>query len=102
VEIRQRALGSDHVTVAADKAAHAAILDALGWHGEAEQLLGEALVTFEQIFGDEHHEVAITFNNLAAIAHHRGDLAEAEALYRRALAIKEKVLGPAHPNWRRR
>jgi len=60
--------------VATDRAALAPILDALGNHAEAEALLLDALATFEQAYGPEHYELAVTLNNLAAIAQRAGDL----------------------------
>ncbi len=95
VEIRACALGADHVDVAADRAALAAIVDGLGRADEAAALLRDALLVFER--GREQHEVGVTLANLAAIAHKRGDHAEAERLHRRALAIKEATLGADHP-----
>jgi Tfp pilus assembly protein PilF len=92
VEIRERACGPQHHAAAADKAALASILDALGRPGEAD-----ALAVFERAYGTAHFDVAVNLHNLAAIAHRRGDLAQAETLYRRALAIKEDVLGHDHP-----
>lgn len=50
MEIRARALGDDHPTVAANRAALAAILDALGNSGAAEVLLRQALGVFERVF----------------------------------------------------
>jgi tetratricopeptide (TPR) repeat protein len=97
VEIRARAMGEDHVDVAADRAALAAILDGLGRRDEAEALLHSALRTFERVLGPGHHEVACTLANLAAIAYRRGRAPDADALYGRALAIKEHLLGARHP-----
>ena len=86
-----------HPDVAADRAALAPIFDELGKTDEAEQLMRDALATFEDAFGAEHPELAPNLNNLAAILHRRGEHAEAERLYRRALAIKEQTLGTDHP-----
>src|SRR5262249_10834297 len=67
VEVREKACGPDHPAVAADKAALAAILDAQGRFDEAEALYAEALAVFERIYGPEHYELAVNYNNLAAI-----------------------------------
>ena len=69
-----RTHGDDDLAVATDRAALAPILDALGNHAEAEALLLDALATFEQAYGPEHYELAVTLNNLAAIAQRAGDL----------------------------
>jgi tetratricopeptide (TPR) repeat protein len=58
VDLRRRALADDHLAVAADAAALAAILDALGRDEEAEQLLRDAIACFERAFGPTHYEVA--------------------------------------------
>lgn len=51
VELRELALGNEHPAVAADRAALAAILDALGESDEAEALLREALRVLEHTVG---------------------------------------------------
>jgi tetratricopeptide (TPR) repeat protein len=65
---------------------------------EAERLYRRALDILERVYGPEHHEVAVTLNNLAALAHARGRNDEAETLFQRALTIKERVFGPNHPD----
>src|SRR5436190_9059351 len=69
VAIRDRAYGPQHVSVTADKAALASILDALGRPDEAEALLRDALAVFEHVFGAAHHEVAVNLHNLASIGY---------------------------------
>lgn len=51
---------------------------------------------FERVYGKNHYELAVTFNNLGAIAQARGKLARAERYYRRALRLKETLLGRTH------
>jgi tetratricopeptide (TPR) repeat protein len=97
-EIRQATCGPDHPAVAADRAALAAIVDALGRTDEAQALLRDALAAFERAHGPDHYEIAVTCNNLGAIAHRRGDLDEARRLYRQALTIKRRLLGDRHPD----
>ena len=96
VEIRE-AVADEQENLAADRAALASILDALGRHDEAETLLLEVLATFERIHGPDDYEVAINLNNLAVIYQRRGELGPAEEMYRRALQIKETELGAGHP-----
>lgn len=98
VELRERALGPDHPSVAADVAALAAIVDARGGHADAEAMYRRALAIFERVYGPEHYEIAVTLNNLAGIRDAAGRPEEAEALYRRALSIKEALLGADHPD----
>ncbi|MFC4908019.1 tetratricopeptide repeat protein [Actinomadura gamaensis] len=96
VELRVRARGEDHPDVAADRAALAAILDALGEDAEAEALFRAALGAFDRA-GNEP-EAAVTRCGLAALLHSRGDLDGAEALYREALAVRVRVCGADHPD----
>jgi tetratricopeptide (TPR) repeat protein len=98
VELRQLDAGTEHLTVAADRAALAAILDALGRSEEAEALLIPAVSAFEATTRHERADLAAALNNLAAIHHRRGAVNEAEHLYRRALVIKEQLHGAEHPD----
>jgi tetratricopeptide (TPR) repeat protein len=95
VEIRSRILGGDHPAVAADRAALAAILDALGQSEEAEALLREALETFSRL--GRRYEVAVNASNLAALRFRLGDEIEARTLWERALAVKRELFGETHP-----
>jgi len=95
VQINERALGDEHPVTAADRAALAPILDALGRHDEAEALLRQALVTFEREQDD--YEMAMTVGNLAAMLQRRGELEAAAIMHRRALDTKERTLGHDHP-----
>ncbi len=52
----------------------------------------------EQVFGREHIEVAIGYNNLASIHEPMGQYAKALPLHERALAMFEKLLGENHPS----
>jgi tetratricopeptide (TPR) repeat protein len=96
--VREHAVDASALDVAADRAALAAILDGLGEHRPAADMLAEALETFEAHYGDEHYEVAVVLNNLGACHHRAGDVGRAEALYERALAIKVALLGSRHPD----
>ncbi len=84
--------------MAADLVALAALLDGQRKYGEAEKLYRRALAIFERAYGRNHHDVAVTLNNLAALYQAQGIGTKPEPLYRRALAIKEKLLGPDHPD----
>lgn len=110
VEIREKALGGDHLGIgekafdrdhlalAADRAALAPILLELGKVDEAAVLLSQALEVFQRAYGPEHYEVAVVTNNLAAVAYRQGRSTDAEELFRKCLAIKEKLLGLDHPD----
>jgi len=89
-------IGPDHLEVAADRGALAAILDARGRHREAQQTLRHVLSVIEIVLGPDHYEVAATLDRLAASAQHTGDYAQAASLHERSLAIKRRILGPGH------
>ncbi len=97
VEIRRRALGSDHIDVAGDKAALAAALIEIGDLGEAQELLESSMAIVEGFYGADHYESGIALGNLAALAFKRGEYSKAESIFRRPLWIKEKHLGISHP-----
>jgi Tetratricopeptide repeat len=89
-------LGPDHLEVAADRGALAAILDARGRHRDAQQTLRHVLSVLESALGPDHFEVAATLDRLAASVQHTGDYARAASLHERSLAIKRRILGPDH------
>ena len=86
----------DHLAVAADRSALAAILDAQGRHGEAMVPLQEALHMFEAELGRDHYEVAALLITIAGVAARAGDARRAEQAYARALGIQRRVLGAGH------
>ena len=73
-------IGPDHLEVAADRGALAAILDARGRHREAQQTLQDVLSVVETVLGPDHYEVAATLDRLAASVQHTGDYAQAVSL----------------------
>jgi tetratricopeptide (TPR) repeat protein len=48
--------------------------------------------------GEEHPDIAQSYNNLALLYDSMGDYEKAEPLYLKALKIDQKVLGEEHPN----
>jgi tetratricopeptide (TPR) repeat protein len=52
----------------------------------------------QKLLGDEHPDVATSFNNLAALYRSQGRYSEAEPLYQQALALRQKLLGDEHPD----
>lgn len=97
VEIRTAVCGPDHLHVALDKAAWAALLDGLRRSDEAERLLREAIPVIERDLGTGNPELAAQLHNLAAILARRGEVAQAESLYRRSLEIKAAAVGGDGP-----
>ncbi len=98
MQIRETVLGPDHVAVAADLAALAALVQEQQRFDEAETLYRRLIAIFEAGFGPIHYELGVNYNNLAALHAARGNLREAENLYQRALGIKHRLLGHNHPD----
>ncbi|HEX2657087.1 MAG TPA: tetratricopeptide repeat protein [Polyangia bacterium] len=96
VELRERLLGADHPTTAADRAAWAALLEGVGRLAEAERAYADALAVFERRLGAHSLEVASTLTGLAGVQRARGAAGDAERAYRRALAIREARLPAEH------
>jgi len=97
--LRERALGVDHPTVAADKTALAALLDAQGGRKriEAEALYRQGIDVFRRKLGKAHFEVGFNLGQLAAMCQASGRLDEAAGLYAQALRIQRRALGRRHP-----
>jgi tetratricopeptide (TPR) repeat protein len=97
VELREAELGPDHVAVAADVAALAALVEGRGRLDEAAALYERALGIFRRKLGPQSAEESINMSSLAALRQQQGKIPEAEALYARALVIQERVFGRGHP-----
>lgn len=69
-----------------------------GLHIEAEIMLKKALERRISIFGENHPDVAYTYNGLGALYSDRTDKSLALEYYRKALEIREKNLSPNHPS----
>jgi tetratricopeptide (TPR) repeat protein len=98
VELRERVLGRDHPSVAADVAALAALVHERGRLGEAALLYQRALAVFRRKLGSGSAEVGLNLAGLAALRQRQGRSAEAERLYKQALSILERVFGRGHPD----
>jgi CHAT domain-containing protein/Tfp pilus assembly protein PilF len=98
LEIRERALGSDHSDVAQSVNNLANLYSLKGDYTKAEPFYQRALTIREKALGPEHPDVVSSLNNLALLYSERGDYAKAELLYQRALTIGEKGLGSEHPD----
>ena len=58
-----------------------------------------ARALWQEVYGEEHPQVATALNNLGLVLRDLGELAEARAAFERALAILENSqLPPDHPN----
>jgi tetratricopeptide (TPR) repeat protein len=98
LDLRISLHGLGHLAVAADRAALAPILHALGKDDEARLQLEASLAVLRARLGDDHLEVAFGLHNLATLLADRGDDVEAEQALRRSLQIKQASLGPLHPD----
>ena len=53
--------------------------------------------TQESVLGNEHPDIATSFNNIGEVYMEQGDSNKALVYYFKALSIKKKVLGINHP-----
>ena len=69
----------------------------LGFHDRAEELLTSALETRLRLYGENHAEVAESYEQMAQLRQSQYRFKEAEALHRRALEVRERIFGSEHP-----
>ena len=69
----------------------------LGFHDRAEELLTSALETRLRLYGENHAEVAESYEQMAQLRQSQYRFKEAEALHRRALEVRERTFGHEHP-----
>ena len=68
----------------------------LGEYNRANELHGKALMIRKRIFGEDHADVASSYNNLAAVFNRLGESNQAKHLHEKALMIRKKILGEDH------
>ncbi|MFW9784669.1 MAG: tetratricopeptide repeat protein [Candidatus Heimdallarchaeota archaeon] len=68
----------------------------IGLYKQGANLVEEALKIRQQMFGNEHIEVAKSLNHLGELHYEKGEYNEAEQLFRKALIIRRKLLGDNH------
>ena len=95
--ILEKALGSEHPSVAQSLNNLAFLYQSQGNYPTAEPLYKRSLTIREKALGANHPDVAQSLNNLAVLYAAQGNVSSAEPLYRRSLAISEKALGADHP-----
>ncbi len=98
LEIKEKALGPDHPSVATTLNNLASLYKRQGKYEEAEPLYKRSLEITEKALGPNHPSVATTLNNLAEIYWKQGKYEKTESLLLRCLDIWEKALGKEHPN----
>jgi hypothetical protein len=65
---------------------------------EADRLYQRALALAEDIFGEQHLEVASILDHLALLKEAEGRFSEAEGFCRRAWRMRAAILGADHPD----
>ncbi|NJL90897.1 MAG: tetratricopeptide repeat protein [Coleofasciculaceae cyanobacterium SM2_1_6] len=98
LNLYQKLLGDDHLTVANSLNNLAGIYRATGRYSDAEPLYQRSLHIRETQLGADHPSTASSLNNLAGLYDSMGRYSDAEPLYERALEILVKSLGENHPN----
>ena len=68
----------------------------LGEYNQAKELHEKALIIYEKIFGEDHADVATSYNNLASVYDTLGEYNQAKELYEKALIIRKKIFGEDH------
>ncbi|CAH3159784.1 unnamed protein product [Porites lobata] len=68
----------------------------LGEHNQAKELHEKALMIFKKIFGEDHADVATSYNNLASVYNSLGEYNQAKELLEKALVIRKKIFGEDH------
>ena len=68
----------------------------LGEYNQAKELHEKALIIDKKIFGEDHANVATSYNNLASLYNRLGDYNQTKELYEKALTIRKQVFGEDH------
>jgi CHAT domain-containing protein/Tfp pilus assembly protein PilF len=97
LEVRQKALGSNHPDVATSLSNLANLYHEQGLYVKAEPLFQQALAIREMTLGSDSQDVARSLADLAELYRTQGLYSKAEPLLQRALTIREKVLGLDSP-----
>jgi tetratricopeptide (TPR) repeat protein len=69
-----------------------------GFYEQAEPWYKKCLEVTKKRLGEEHRDIAPTWNNLAYLYNSQGRYAEAEPLYLQALELRRCLLGEEHPD----
>ena len=68
----------------------------LGQYSEAKEFNEKSLIIRKKIFGDEHADVAASYNNLGIVYRHLGQYHETKEYHEKALIIKKKIFRDAN------
>jgi tetratricopeptide (TPR) repeat protein len=93
LSLQERALGPEHLGVAATLAQLAALCTTRGEYAGADPLYRRVLTILEATLGPEHADVAATLESYAALLRRMGREAEAVQMGARAKSIQAKLSG---------
>lgn len=96
IQIWERTLGPEHLSVAVPLNNLASLYLYQGKYAQAEQLFRRALTIREQWLGENHLLVAQPLTNLAVLYSKQEKYAEAEVFFQRTLHLLEQLLGSEH------
>ena len=68
----------------------------LGEYNQAKELHEKVLTISEKIFGENHADVATSYNNLAFVYNSLGEYNPAKQLDEKALIIRKQIFGEDH------
>ena len=77
---------------------YAQFLNKYGLYKDAETIYLRQIPLAEELYGIEHKNTAISYNNIGLVDKRKGDYDKALEYYFKALAIMEKVFGTEHPD----
>ena len=72
------------------------VYHSLGEYNQAKELHEKALIIRKTIFGEDHADVATSYNNLASVYNSLGEYNQAKELHEKALVIRKKIFGEDH------
>ena len=72
------------------------VYDRIGKYSQAAGFHKKALIIWKKIFGEDHTDVASSYNNLASVYSSLGEYNQAKELHEKALVIWKKINGEDH------
>ena len=70
--------------------------DSLGEYNQAKELHKKALSILKTIFGEDHTDIATSYNNFDSVYDTLGEYNQAKELQEKALTIRKKIFGEDH------
>ena len=68
----------------------------LGEYNQAKELVEKARMIYKKIFGEDHADVATSYNNLALVYSCLGEYNEGKELFEKSLMMQKKIFGEDH------